>query len=138
MTLSEQLRAAALYLKMELTNAPLDTSVFVQQIDRLLVEEEWNPLDRLPDFRSFHTVLNFIMKTSVSHPSLSLDDSGYFVMSWLGDNSIIHIYAYPNDLVRAMGVFDGKPFKTPTLSITEPRELDITSDYLALCVDIEK
>lgn len=81
--------------------SPRRREVIFRQIDSLLDEDEWDSAARIPNQDAFRTALRLILLlASARYPSLAFDQDGHPVLSWVGDNCKLHLYALPRDMVR--------------------------------------
>lgn len=76
---------------------------FFQQLDCLLAEENWEPIDELPRLESYLTTLRLlIFLGEVERPGLGLSHTGHVVLSWSAHGDTLTIECRPADEVKWM------------------------------------
>lgn len=74
-----------------------------RQLDLLLDEENWEPIDELPNDASYLTAIRLLIYLGdVRRPGLGLTHDGHVVLSWSADRDHLTIECRPSDAVRWM------------------------------------
>jgi hypothetical protein len=76
---------------------------FFRQLDCLLAEENWEPIDELPRLESYLTTLRLLIYLGeVERPGLGLSHTGHIVLSWAAHGDTLTIECRPGDEVKWM------------------------------------
>lgn len=74
-----------------------------RQLDLLLDEENWEPVDELPNDASYLSAVRLlIFLKEVRRPGLGLTHDGHIVLSWSAGDDHLTIECHPGDSVRWM------------------------------------
>lgn len=72
-----------------------------RQLDRLLSEENWEPIDELPQLSSYLTAIRLlIFLKKVERPGIGLNHEGNVLLTWSSGNDHLTIECRANDAVR--------------------------------------